>query len=114
MPKSKGGRKMLDVAQRNQAIEIMWLKKYLNFDKDRPQWALVVDETMKLRILVTERRIPKEVHMNIFLQTWKTHTHATRDCHGLLWGFSRQPAPVPMETHAHSQRCGFLWVWVMG
>ena len=24
--------------------------------------------------------------------------HTTRECHGLLWGFPGQPAPVPVET----------------
>jgi len=69
---------LLDLEQRNQAIEIIWLKKYLNFGEDRPQWALVLDETMKLRVPITEKGTPMEVRVNVFLQTWKTHTHAIR------------------------------------
>jgi glycerol-3-phosphate cytidylyltransferase-like family protein len=32
-----------------------------------------------------------------------------RDCHGLPWGFSRQPMPMPVETHACSYGHRFLW-----
>ena len=27
----------------------------------------------------------------------------TRECHGLLWGFPGQPAPVPVETRTRIQ-----------
>ncbi|KAL1687726.1 hypothetical protein GGG16DRAFT_61534 [Schizophyllum commune] len=38
-----GGRKVLDLQTRNEAIGIMWLKDYLNFGPDRPMWAYIAD-----------------------------------------------------------------------
>ena len=37
-----------------------------------------------------------------------------RECHGLPWGFPRQPVPVPVKTRTHYQGYGFLRVWVKG
>jgi len=30
-----------------------------------------------------------------------------RDCHGLPWGFSRQPVPIPIKTCTHTKCMGF-------
>ena len=30
-----------------------------------------------------------------------------RDCHGLPWGFSRQPVPIPVKTHTCTKCMGF-------
>ena len=32
---------------------------------------------------------------------------APRECHGLPWGFPRQPAPVPVKTRTRIHGCGF-------
>jgi len=32
---------------------------------------------------------------------------ATRDCHGLPWGFSRQPVPIPIKTRTRTKCMGF-------
>ncbi|KIY69343.1 hypothetical protein CYLTODRAFT_337003, partial [Cylindrobasidium torrendii FP15055 ss-10] len=34
-----GGRKILDIKSRNKAIQVMWLKSYLNLSSTRPRWA---------------------------------------------------------------------------
>ena len=41
LPLDKGGLNLLNVKTRNEAIEIMWLKAYLNFSPTRPTWASV-------------------------------------------------------------------------
>ena len=85
-PKTLGGREVLDIELRNYAIEIMWLKKYLDFSKSRPLWALVVDETTRVKLPSAERDLPKEIRVNVFLQSWKTltGTRTTKTIRALL------------------------------
>jgi len=42
-PISEGGLDLLDLEVRNEAINIMWLKTYLNFSPKHPEWAIVVE-----------------------------------------------------------------------
>jgi hypothetical protein len=42
-PPKKGGINLLDIKARNEAIQIMWLKKYTIIGPQRPTWALVAD-----------------------------------------------------------------------
>jgi len=42
-PPEEGGISLLDIKARNEAIQIMWLKKYTTTSPDRPMWALVAD-----------------------------------------------------------------------
>ena len=44
---NNGGFKLLDIHARNEAIEIMWLKRYLSLDKSCPLWAFVADILME-------------------------------------------------------------------
>lgn len=64
----------------------MWLKKYLNFGKSQPLWALVVDKTTRIKLPLTERNLPKEIRINVFLQSWKTltGTRTTKTIQALL------------------------------
>ena len=43
-----GGRKILDIVKRNGAIDLMWVKQYLNMGPDRPKWAYLMDEIFRL------------------------------------------------------------------
>jgi exonuclease III len=43
LPIKEGGVKLLDIKARNQAIDIVWLKKYLDLGSCRPIWAYLVD-----------------------------------------------------------------------
>ncbi|OSC96249.1 hypothetical protein PYCCODRAFT_1448564 [Trametes coccinea BRFM310] len=43
LPVDKGGFGILDLETRNEAIDIIWLRDYLNYDK-RPMWALLADD----------------------------------------------------------------------
>jgi hypothetical protein len=42
-PIEEGGLNLLNVNARNEAIDIMWLKTYLNFTQTCPTWAAVTD-----------------------------------------------------------------------
>ncbi|KAL1684244.1 hypothetical protein EV122DRAFT_200122, partial [Schizophyllum commune] len=69
-PFALGGRKLLDLEARNDAISLTWLKEYLTFGPDRPLWAYVTDAL--LAHYAPKATIPKDVslRMNPFLQTW--------------------------------------------
>lgn len=79
LPKEEGGLGLLDIISRNEAIDIMWLKKYLQFGKERPMWAYIAD------ILITETapknqgRLDDETEgilINTFIQSWRPRTRA--------------------------------------
>ena len=70
-----GGINLLDLQARNDAIEIVWLKEYLNMSPTRPTWATVTD------ILLCETaptNIPNKIRINPFLQTWHAPTKGKR------------------------------------
>jgi len=64
-PIEEGGLNLLDLEIRNEAIDIMWLKAYLNFSPKRPEWAIITD-------LIIEASVPKglvkKAIINPFLQ----------------------------------------------
>jgi len=73
-PIMRGGKRVLDTKARNEAIELMKIKSYLNFGPERPRWAKVAD------ILIAEN-MPKgqqgrvrddASRCNTFLQNWTT------------------------------------------
>ncbi|KAF5367236.1 hypothetical protein D9615_010673 [Tricholomella constricta] len=70
----EGGRDLLDLAARNEAIDIMWLKKYLDFSETRPMWALIAGALFAKNTPRSEANIDKRVRINAFLQSWKTST----------------------------------------
>ena len=43
-PRKKGGLDIPDIDARVEAIQIMWLKKYLAPPQERPVWAFVTDQ----------------------------------------------------------------------
>jgi len=40
-------------------------------------------------------------------QIGPTQHYKSRDCHGLPWGFSRQPVPIPVKTRTRTKCMGF-------
>jgi hypothetical protein len=70
-PVEESGINLLDLKARNEAIEIMWVKVYLNMSLDRPPWAKVTD-------IILDGTAPQEYNaqarMNTFLQTWEVPT----------------------------------------
>jgi hypothetical protein len=41
--KENGGINLLDIESRNEAIEVMWIKPYLDLSPSRPDWAFIID-----------------------------------------------------------------------
>ena len=71
----EGGLNMLDIKVRNEAIELMWLKAYLNFTPSRHPWAIVTD------YIINETAPPHSVEKareNPFLQSWNTPQRGQR------------------------------------
>ncbi|TBU52820.1 hypothetical protein BD310DRAFT_787274, partial [Dichomitus squalens] len=46
LPMDQGGLSIIDLEARNEAIDVMWLKSYLDFSPDRPKWAYVADNIL--------------------------------------------------------------------
>ncbi|KAM5543385.1 hypothetical protein V8D89_002970, partial [Ganoderma adspersum] len=46
LPKNRGGLGLLDLEARNEAIDIMWLKAYLDFGESRQLWAYLADDLL--------------------------------------------------------------------
>ncbi|KAF5388098.1 hypothetical protein D9615_000306 [Tricholomella constricta] len=72
LPTHLGGRALLDIVARNEAMEVLWLKSYLNMDENRPLWATVADALFAINVPKTEKNIDARVRSNIFLQSWKS------------------------------------------
>ena len=74
-PTEEGGLNLLDLRARNEAIEIIWLKAYLNLSPTRPTWAIVMD-------LIIDTAAPMstcdQARANPFLQTWNIPTKGKR------------------------------------
>ena len=69
-----GGKKILDVQARNEAIELMKLKSYLSLDEHRPRWAKVADILISQNIPTSQNVQDDESKVNTFLQTWSPAT----------------------------------------
>ena len=66
-PVENGGLNLLDLPARNEAIEIMWLKSYLDLSQARPHWAIVTDALIDMSAPPTTNPAARS---NSFLQTW--------------------------------------------
>jgi len=44
---NQGGRKVMNIKIRNEAISPMWVKDYLRMGKCRPKWAYMADEILR-------------------------------------------------------------------
>jgi len=77
--KEQGGQNLLDIAARNKAIAIMWLKSYLNFGVDRPMWAFVANRLIASASTAKEKNIDDDIKINLFLQTWNTKKQSLPD-----------------------------------
>ena len=74
-PIKAGGLNLLDLNARNEAIEITWLKTYLDLSNQRPMWAKLVD------ILIDAVAPPNtnpQVRINTFLQSWNPPMRGNR------------------------------------
>ena len=74
-PTEVGGLGLLDIQARNDAIDLMWLKSYLNFSPTRPDWAVVTDMIIDA---AAPPAISQKARANSFLQTWNAPTRGQR------------------------------------
>src|SRR6267142_2572479 len=81
MPKpiEEGGLGLLDIKACNEAIDISWLRSYLNFSPSRPTWAKVSDPIIALAAITGA--VP-HARSNPFTQIWKVATRGAK--HKLL------------------------------
>jgi len=66
-PIHEGGLNVLDIKSRNKAIEIIWLKTYLNFAPSQQKWATVTDHII---LAAAPPQSVEKARENPFLQTW--------------------------------------------
>ncbi|KAK0481333.1 hypothetical protein IW261DRAFT_1334902 [Armillaria novae-zelandiae] len=71
-PLTEGGKKILDLATRNSAIEILWLRHYLLLGEKRPRWAYLVEDIIHKNLLSMYHDIEPGSLTNLYLQTWET------------------------------------------
>ncbi|KAF5388106.1 hypothetical protein D9615_000030 [Tricholomella constricta] len=74
LPRTKGGKKVLDIKIRNQAIELVKLRSYLQFDEKRPKWAKVADEHYARNISTTRKTRNDSSLVAMFIQDWTAKT----------------------------------------
>ena len=70
-PVEEGSLNLLDIKTRNEAIETVWLKKYLNLSLSRPTWAKITDIIIDATALC---RYNEKARVNAFFQTWNAPT----------------------------------------
>lgn len=73
-PTGAGGLKLLDRNARNEAIDMMWLKSYLNLSRERPLWALLADVLLANAAAAESRSADRMARTNVFLQSWRVST----------------------------------------
>ena len=67
----EGGRKVMDIKMRNEAICLMWIKDYLRMGKNRPKWAYMMDEIFRAIRPKGTKETPEEIaNWNPFTQDW--------------------------------------------
>ncbi|KAH9853530.1 hypothetical protein C2E23DRAFT_704431, partial [Lenzites betulinus] len=76
-PICEGGLNLLDVAARNEAIDVVMLRDYLRLEEGRPRWGVFADAILAKAILAADRHLPAEARTNMFLQEWGVNTLPT-------------------------------------
>ena len=71
-----GGKKILDIKARNEAIELMKLQSYLRLDKNCLRWARIADILIKGNIPISQNVRDGATAQNTFLQMWTVKTGA--------------------------------------
>ncbi|KAI0697713.1 hypothetical protein C8T65DRAFT_582388 [Cerioporus squamosus] len=69
-PVEEGGLNVLDLKARNDAIDVICLKEYLDTTPSRPKWVYLADALMSRAILQGDSNVEPKARINKFLQTW--------------------------------------------
>jgi ribonuclease HI/exonuclease III len=67
--REEGGLGIPDLRTRIEAIQVMWVKKWLVQEEKRPAWAYIIDEILRKNIAKTPM-IDQESRENWIMQTW--------------------------------------------
>ncbi len=73
-PIDEGGLNLLDVEARNEAVDLIWLREYLNLTPIRPLWAFVADVLIARAAQGASRVVEANAKENVFLQSWRAST----------------------------------------
>lgn len=73
-PREEGGLNVLDLKTRNKAIDIMWLKSFLDISPARPKWAYIADILIGECVTKSSGKVDQISKLNTFLQTWDPNT----------------------------------------
>ncbi|KAJ6539316.1 hypothetical protein B0H19DRAFT_961618, partial [Mycena capillaripes] len=71
-----GGKNLLDIIARNEAITVTWLKTYLSFGPDRPLWCFVADELFAKKAVGSDLNVDETMRLNAYLQSWTPYQSA--------------------------------------
>ncbi|KAJ6561751.1 hypothetical protein B0H19DRAFT_942962, partial [Mycena capillaripes] len=71
-----GGKDLLDIVARNEAIAITWLKTYLSFGPNRPLWCFVADELLAKKVPHSEDSVDETMRINTYLQSWAPYQYS--------------------------------------
>ena len=67
--RSEGGLGIPNIKSRIEAIEIMWVKKWLNTEEKRPKWAFLMDKIIN-KSIAKQPMIDQESRLNWLIQSW--------------------------------------------
>ncbi len=71
LPADQGGLGILDLQARSEAIDVMWLRAYLDLSKERPTWVFLADDLFATLVPNDCRPRQHALRINPFLQKWK-------------------------------------------
>ncbi|KAF8519045.1 hypothetical protein BU17DRAFT_8118, partial [Hysterangium stoloniferum] len=64
------GKRLINIEVRNQAVELIKLKPYLDTSNHRSRWGGLVDKILKRNISRKNGKVDKNFALNTFLQNW--------------------------------------------
>jgi exonuclease III len=81
-PISQGGKKVLDIKARNEAIQLTWARTWAP-DEKRPKWTYIADRMARRNIPQLRPKVEQKDAVNPIVQTWhpkvRTHTDIPKD-----------------------------------
>jgi len=111
----RGGRRIMNISRRNEAIDLMWIKQYLNMGKERPKWAYMVDEILRNNRPKRARETPQEIeNWNPLTQSWKSKSNTTevpkRVRQALKWANKHSVELEALEPDEETRREMPVWL----
>ncbi|KAL1948189.1 hypothetical protein VTO73DRAFT_12264 [Trametes versicolor] len=80
-PVEDGGLGVLCITARNEAIDLMRLRDYLDLSPTRPRWALVADALLARAVASTSQSSDPKARLNYFLQNWNPKWNPSQTYH---------------------------------